>query len=528
MQANQKVIFETHDGMSVPTRLIALKAENFRRLEAVAISFPNDKRLLTISGPNDAGKSSVLDAVFAGLGGAPATHSDPIHWGAKAAKLTLKLEGGINAVVRRTIRPTGHELAITPSDGEPVKSPQTLLDSLWNPITADPLAMDRLNETPKGRKEYREILLKVAKIDSSEIDARRKKLYDKRTLVNHERDGIQKILKDMLAVDEAQTEQVNVSALTAKIVEAERRNTGRDALVSDLAEAENAVDKAEKSLREAQANATSATAKCAGQDKSISLAKGSMITEDMPLSPLEAEVERLQKELAAVQKRYNDAAKQNEANAEAKRKVAEMESAQAVLAEKVKAAGSKVNELNQVVVEAEEERTRLHSKLMGVSAVDVESLRAKLKDAAKLNENVRLAANKRTHKAEFKSRCDLSDALTAELKAIDQEILDKLAAAKFPVPGLGVDDDGPTLHGHPVSSQGSAMRYRVAVAVGLALSPGIRVLLIRDGSLLDSKAKVELVKILDEYDAYCLSEVVDETGKVGIVINDGAVVAVNE
>ena len=45
------------------SRIIQLKAENFKRLKAVQI-VPGDSSIVKITGANEAGKSSVLDAIM--------------------------------------------------------------------------------------------------------------------------------------------------------------------------------------------------------------------------------------------------------------------------------------------------------------------------------------------------------------------------------------------------------------------------------------------------------------------------------
>lgn len=524
----------------VPTRLVELRAENFRRLQAVSITLPGDKRLVQVSGPNNAGKSSVLDAIFAGLGGAAATPTEPVHRGAKKAQLTLKLQGGLNAIVRREIRESGHMVTITAGDGEPMKSPQSVLDALWDPTTADPLALDRLTETAKGRKEYRDILLRIAGIDPAEIEKRRKKIYDKRTLVNHERDGIAKILKDMLVDEKLPVEPVSLEKITAEIVAAERHNTEVKNLRVELEKAAWERTRAEAAAKAAENRVAELRSQYKMGDDALKVERAGLTKEDVPLAPLLAEIKRLQAELAAAQQRYNDAVALNEVNAEMRRGIAEKESAQAVLAEQGKAAKEKAALAAESLKSAVSKFAELDLRLVDVDEADVEGLRKKLDDAEKTNENIRAAAAKRTRREEYKERCRLSDALTEQLAEIDRETQEKLKAAKFSVEGLGVDDDGPTLSGNPLASEGTANRYRVAVGIGLAalrenvkaIDGGVRtsvnLMLIRDGSLLDSKTKAALIQVLDEYDAYALSEVVDESGKVGIVIEDGSVVRVNE
>ena len=70
-------------------RIIRLQAEGFKRLVAVDITPEGD--LVEIRGNNGNGKSSVLDAIFAALGGAAAFPAKPVREGEEAAVIRLDL-----------------------------------------------------------------------------------------------------------------------------------------------------------------------------------------------------------------------------------------------------------------------------------------------------------------------------------------------------------------------------------------------------------------------------------------------------
>ena len=71
------------------SRIIELRAENFKRLKAVAI--PLAPGLNEITGRNAQGKSSVLDVVLAALAGADGCPDDPIRHGASSGETYLDL-----------------------------------------------------------------------------------------------------------------------------------------------------------------------------------------------------------------------------------------------------------------------------------------------------------------------------------------------------------------------------------------------------------------------------------------------------
>ena len=115
-------------------------------------------------------------------------------------------------------------------------------------------------------------------------------------------------------------------------------------------------------------------------------------------------------------------------------------------------------------------------------------------------------------------------AFTAKIDGLDDIKKSGLAAAKMPLEGLGFDDDGVTYHGVPFSQASGAERVRVSVTIAMALNPKLRVIRITDGSLLDSDNMALIEQMATDEDFQVWVERVDESGTVGIIIEDGSVV----
>jgi hypothetical protein len=88
---------------------------------------------------------------------------------------------------------------------------------------------------------------------------------------------------------------------------------------------------------------------------------------------------------------------------------------------------------------------------------------------------------------------------------------------------FGFGEDGITFNGLPFEQASSAEQLRVAVAMGLALNPTLRVLLIRDGSLLDAENLGMVAEMAAEADAQVWIERVGEGDECAVVIEDGHV-----
>ena len=84
-----------------------------------------------------------------------------------------------------------------------------------------------------------------------------------------------------------------------------------------------------------------------------------------------------------------------------------------------------------------------------------------------------------------------------------------------------------TYNGLPLADASTGEQIRVSAAIGMAGKSDLRFLIIREGSLLDDEGMAILEKMAHENDFQILIEIVDNSGKVGVFIQDGEVAAVN-
>ncbi len=159
-------------------KILRLEAENFKRLKAVDITPKGN--LVQITGRNANGKTSVLDAIWAAVGGAAHLQVQPIRKGATKARIKLDL-GEI--VVTRQITPKGSTLTVENAEGLAYKSPQRMLDDLVGALSFDPLAFTRM----KPREQFDQ-LRQIAQVDLDveKVDSLNKRDFEQRTLVNRD------------------------------------------------------------------------------------------------------------------------------------------------------------------------------------------------------------------------------------------------------------------------------------------------------------------------------------------------------
>lgn len=198
-------------------------------------------------------------------------------------------------------------------------------------------------------------------------------------------------------------------------------------------------------------------------------------------------------------------------------KVAE---AQAALraAERALADAKALHAQEEAGVEAERQR------VASLQDPDLDAVTRQLEQAEAVNTRVR----QRRARAELLAAVETSRAtartFTDQIDALDQEKAKLLAGAAYPIPGLGFDEAGGlTFNGLPFEQASAAEQLRVSVGVGLAMNPRIRVLLIRDGSLLDEANLALLTELAAERDAQIWLEVIH--GNAGILIEEGAIAA---
>lgn len=192
-----------------------------------------------------------------------------------------------------------------------------------------------------------------------------------------------------------------------------------------------------------------------------------------------------------------------------------------------------IADLKARLADAEEELVSLHADTValedeiakGAKPVDAEEIKERMDTLEARNRTIRENVAVGILKKELDKLRDEKDGISDALEDLDKEKADGLAAAAFPVEGLGFDEDGVTYNGIPFSQASSAEQIRVSLAMGMAGNPGLRVLMIRDGSLLDA---ANLKTIADMAEAHefqvWIERVSDESGE-GIEIEDGEVVA---
>jgi len=239
------------------TRIIKLEATNFKRLKAVQITPTGD--LVVISGRNGQGKTSVLDAITAALGGTSTKAlPKPIRDGADRAEIIVETD---EYTITRRFTPSGSTLTVTGTDGLKVPAGQKKLDALLGRLSLDPLAFTQLDD-----RKQRETLLALVDLpfDPAQLDAERAAAFETRTEVNRELKQLHAQTFDLPA--DCPTEEVSVADLLAKIEKAQAEERDYEAAVRQKAEAADRVERLKAELIDAERGLTAATEQLAQWD----------------------------------------------------------------------------------------------------------------------------------------------------------------------------------------------------------------------------------------------------------------------
>jgi hypothetical protein len=113
--------------------------------------------------------------------------------------------------------------------------------------------------------------------------------------------------------------------------------------------------------------------------------------------------------------------------------------------------------------------------------------------------------------------------MTAHLQELDHRRATLLSDCPMPVPGIGFEADGVTLNDLPLDQASAAEQLKLGLAVACAMNPHLRVMLIRNGSLLDDDAMTMVAKMAEEHGAQIWIERVGNDGKCTVVIEDGEI-----
>ncbi|HNX27448.1 MAG TPA: AAA family ATPase [Phycisphaerae bacterium] len=416
------------------SKIIALKAENVKRLQAVEIR--PDGNMVVIGGNNGQGKTSVLDAITYTLAGKAACCDKPIRNGQTRGEVSIETD---DYVITRTFTEAGGNVKVTNKDGARYDSPQGLLNKLCGTLAFDPLKF--MQQDSRSQAETLKVLVGI---DFSTLDLQRAEFYAERTAVNHHIKNLEGQLAGMPEHSDVPAELLSMSELLAKLDAAQAIN-------------QQSVDRARY------------------------------------IKAMETESDNIKGQIAHA-----------ESQIDAWRK--KLETLEASLAE----TQSVIRDNQKIQFEFKE--------------ADVQGIQTQIEQLESTNQKIRENQAKANVEVRLEDARGEAKILNERINSIDDKKAKKLAETQFPVDGLCFDGEGVTFNGVPLSQASGAEQLRVSAAIAAAMNPQLRVMMIRDGSLLDEKSLQMLSDFAAVNDFQIWLEVVStDAGKCSVIIEDGMV-----
>jgi len=172
-----------------------------------------------------------------------------------------------------------------------------------------------------------------------------------------------------------------------------------------------------------------------------------------------------------------------------------------------------------------DQRVQLQSKVASFNGIDTGAIEEKLAGAEDANKAIAQNKARTDLQGEADGLTDRIGAITAKIEAISAEKKAAIEAAKFPVEGLAFGDAGVVLNDLPFEQASQAEKIRVSVAMGLAMNPKLKVVLIREGSLLDANSIRLIGEMAEAADAQIWIEDARAGAEATVIIEDGSIKA---
>jgi len=191
--------------------------------------------------------------------------------------------------------------------------------------------------------------------------------------------------------------------------------------------------------------------------------------------------------------------------------------------ENVERLREQLKEAEEKLKKSSESKKAAEKALEKLEKVDVSPIELELSNVDSVNAKVRQNQQYKTVEAEKEKLTGQYQDLTDKIKAIDEAKAKSMAEAKFPVSGLAFDETGLTFNGLPFEQASSAEQLRVSVAMGFAANPKLKLLLIKDGSLLDENSLDLVRELAEKEDAQVIMERVGHGEECTFIIEDGKI-----
>ena len=531
-------------------KIVGFRAENFARLKIVELALNDEGEVIVLRGDNDAGKSSILNGISAAIDGGKQL-ACPIRTGEQEASVELDLANKtlseqltVSRNFWRALDKGGAEVikdkltVVWKAGGAgPRLSPQATMDALAGDCSFDPSEFLALKPEEQGER-----VRQLVGLDFTALDRTREEIYAERTKLNAAGKA-KKAQFDAMPAPSGLA-RVDIAALLRKqdemlelrrqieLAQERRIVAAQDALrvATDAMVAAARADADAKRERIADADARVAESMLSHKETAEALARAhaNAKMEFLRISEIDDEIDDLEKKLSDLRaKRVTALARRSELDTEIASLVNGADLVTARLdARRLAAMAARAEELpvrdRSAVDAADLALKSLREELIALP--DTDSIRDQIAGAGKVNAAVSDDEKRKDIEADLDSMRAEVKMMTEKIDGIDAEKVRQLAAAKFPVEGLGFNSAGATLGGLPFEQAGGASRLRAAMAIGIASTKRLKVVRIHELSMFDKKSLAIIASMARDAGAQVWGCTPAE-GKTGFEIVAGEVVA---
>lgn len=201
------------------------------------------------------------------------------------------------------------------------------------------------------------------------------------------------------------------------------------------------------------------------------------------------------------------------------------------LQESCKRSNEKIENLKASLKAAEAEKAEiiaqgkiLHDKVEKLIDPDIEKIRKRMAEMEQTNTYVRSNLKRAGIAAELEGNRQDAEALTEDMDLIELQKNEAFQSVKMPLNGLSFDDRGVTFNDVPFGQCSDSEKLKISMAMAMALNPQIRVIRMKNGCFLHKKNLQVVEDMARDNDFQVWIKLVDDTGEIGIYIEDGEVV----
>lgn len=469
-------------------KIIGLKIRNIAGIEAFELA-PDPGDHIVIGGPNAAGKSSVLAAIAAALGGKSNRPRRPVKDGAEEGETVIDLG---DLVVRWRAKAGGREyLEVSSKDGASFRSPQALLSKLWGDRTFDPLAF--FGADPRSQVDH---FARLVGADLGSFDTRIHRLTAERRDIGRDAKRAQGAADSATRYDDAPVAPVDTRALVKELTRRREYNDVTAMLAREIAHLETRAEVADEA----------AISRISQHHDSIEHIKQSTAKE---VSRLREKIESLEREIELARTAIEE------------KKQAETDLIVDHRSALKKLEGDRDIDTARRAEEIEEKRQEFSSrerkddKEVSEAIYGADEKNSMYRANAKADE---LGATADELKKRYTEKTGEIDAVKAKREAT-------IEAAPIPIDGLGVDGSILTFRGRPIDQCSTAEKLKTWFALCLAEDPAIRIMPIDRWQDLDGESRALVKSMADEAGVQIWTTVVGEDDSdITVVIRDGHMV----